>query len=325
MDLKYTIMAREKQRYPDLLRTALSCIETISTPGSRLVDEIKKSLKTVNVEWINNVDFYVEEYAGVDNWKMNIVVQMCSFGTKPIRFSIPITRSLFMIPIYSMKVTVPWNQITVRVVRGDEDARYTYISNEWFDKASNRLAELRKKFETASDRQDDINDDAIDAAVAWWAKQLSPGHNYGMLADLGGMQAVFATVLANNQEKPLVDAVDDFKRELKNIIIEKIKSDHPLIMFLDVDYGPCFMLGEAMARSGIKFELPWKTNMWIEMNPWSVSVSKGLNAREEHLYETRQSLLKEVDRIEKESRKAREKNALFNQLFPVGNVKKKEK
>lgn len=136
------------------------------------------------------------------------------------------------------------------------------------------------------------SDGTIEARTAarWWADQLGPDSK----AHIGdATNEMFLLAVKAIQKPPTSQQVEKFRLHLEQTIVpflyaygwERAVAEDPQwasgLRTIDVDYGPCVLLSDALESSGIsaqrgKLLLPLKTVMWV--NPGHVAVSFGYNA-----------------------------------------------
>jgi hypothetical protein len=323
----------------DLARAATRFLASLEVPGSKASVTIAKVLRKIDASRAFSTHIVIAGKAETPG-KKKLAVTPGALAALPdeseIEFSagypmpsshetvpIPVTTTGFTSRIRYATIYHVWSQFEAAFAGKDgKEIAVKYHSAGSLDALERDAAGLRQKAETAPDREGPVNEDAIDAAVAWWTREAERRfQNYGHLADLGGVEGIYATVLANKgNQSPGTEKLAAFSRELKAGLIAKLSpredGNLPRVVILDVDYGPCRILGEAMERAGFRVELPWKTCMWIK-RPWHVIVRKGMTSKEEVLYATRQALLKEAAGIDERLKVMRADNAAFESAIAV--------
>jgi len=118
--------------------------------------------------------------------------------------------------------------------------------------------------------------EAIIAAVLWWQESITKPLNQDIGAQSSAERQLELLMLnhsSDNQAKITKEATEVFYKEL----VESLASESGQIT-LDVDYHPCQILGDALAKSGIDPSvLPCKTWMVIRESN-EVIVSEGYRA-----------------------------------------------
>lgn len=127
------------------------------------------------------------------------------------------------------------------------------------------------------------------AAAKWWAAKLTNDIRH----DLGGRDAAeraetatFNAASAMLRQRFTPAQADRFAEALTTLIDQRLTSEAPQQDFapltIHCDYGIAPVLAEAATCTGLSvgmFDLPAKTNMWID--PGRVTVSEGYGAPDE--------------------------------------------
>lgn len=135
----------------------------------------------------------------------------------------------------------------------------------------------------------------VRVAAQWWADRLARRDG---VVDLGASDSEAFVLYAQTKIPPVTDAqVELFRLQLEAELRAMIT--HPMsgwdkaerqgprwgaaFRTVSVDYGPCPILGKALAAAGLDEHssslLPLKTTMWV--NPGQVMVRHGYNAAEQ--------------------------------------------
>ena len=111
------------------------------------------------------------------------------------------------------------------------------------------------------------------AAAKWWRQQLeSPKFDNGDQSNGGGLVLMMAIMNAAHNE-PEDAQLDKFEQ----VLFQHIMSKTP--RYLDVDYGPGMILGEAADASGVSTaRFPWKTVMWLDYENNTLNARCGYGA-----------------------------------------------
>lgn len=129
-------------------------------------------------------------------------------------------------------------------------------------------------------------------AAKWWANLLRrhPNHDNGDASQSSFANAVTTTVCRPLTEEQVIRFQDALVEECANAYAGHTwneESPHyaSALRALVTDYGPGFLLNNALDKAGIdhgNLRLPYKTVMWV--NPGSVMVRPGYGAMELPLY-----------------------------------------
>ena len=125
----------------------------------------------------------------------------------------------------------------------------------------------------------------VKVAVNWWANAIvNPKFDNGDDSVAGEMTFLLA-MMVNSKNSISKEQIAIFKKELAQLIIEKMDSSFVGECRLGVDFHPDRLLYTAAQKAGIDNNMgfPWKTNMRITKN--NVSVSAGYAAPWETLWE----------------------------------------
>ena len=129
-----------------------------------------------------------------------------------------------------------------------------------------------------------MNDEGLKVAVDWWADKLRGCKHSGLSAEERSdrrndgyqMAEMLMTIT-----KPKV--TDEQIAKFSEHLLATLKAGN--VQWLDVDYGPCGQLYDALVAAKIEpgmGTLPIKTSMWIDAD--KVSVRYGYGAPEKQIY-----------------------------------------
>lgn len=127
-----------------------------------------------------------------------------------------------------------------------------------------------------------LNEEQIKAAVEWWADAISnPKFDNGDQTKTGGICMGMAVLLKEGVSE---QQVGKFKEELT----AQLSDEGIDYVCLNVDYGPCRALSDAMRDAGIApTNAPWKTDMQF-FGDGSIQVSYGYGAPYKQVYPYKQ-------------------------------------
>lgn len=127
------------------------------------------------------------------------------------------------------------------------------------------------------------------AAVAaeWWTERIANPNannfNNGDRTSLGSLFIMMNCFMHATDHTATSEQLGKFQKILAEDISEALDSRDNL--FIDTDYGPCNILGNAAKKAGIDASIfPFKRMMWISAN--SVTARDGLDASNVTLYPT---------------------------------------
>lgn len=118
----------------------------------------------------------------------------------------------------------------------------------------------------------------INAAVAWWSKQL--GKRAVQTGD--AMNDALAINVRSLAEAPTEEQERLFAQTLREHLTVRFQTGFHQSMCLKTDYEADEVLQKALDAAEIKAELPYKTVMWID--PGKVEVKTGYNAQWKVIY-----------------------------------------
>jgi hypothetical protein len=126
-------------------------------------------------------------------------------------------------------------------------------------------------------------DEAVDAAVDWWARQL----DHPQFQNGGNANADWSATMLSYTRKPLSEeAIDQFRVHLRSLIKSRMAETRMLI--ITTDYHPDQLLTVALNAAGIDHgddRLPIKTEMAIEKH--KVRVAQGRDAKLRRIFPTK--------------------------------------
>lgn len=133
----------------------------------------------------------------------------------------------------------------------------------------------------------DTKEAMIEAACAWWGREMGVFHDMNREASLG-MDGFAVAMMVLVAPKPNASAaqkvVDALRVELR------ARAERGAWTSFGVDYGPEGVLYDAIKAAGSPHvSLPFKTNMWMNWDKGTVSVSKGYRAESVTIYPTHES------------------------------------
>ena len=120
---------------------------------------------------------------------------------------------------------------------------------------------------------------SVEAAVNWWVETLSAPptkHTGDALTD------IFGTAITPDSSEN--EDMELFKKTLSKLIMDDLYEYNGDIIKIDNDYGPGYLLCDAMKEANINFmKAPWKMGMII--SPSTVWVREGYGSGDKKIYE----------------------------------------
>lgn len=108
-------------------------------------------------------------------------------------------------------------------------------------------------------------------AAAWWREKTEgPGYlskfDNGDRSEAGELAQLLASMTALKSPQAPASSFDRFELLLQAAVLARLLREpepaEPGELVLDVDYGPCRLLGDAAWQAGVA-GFPWKTTMWV--------------------------------------------------------------